>query len=266
MKTTFSRVVLLALGIAASGALLLSNALPALAATHTFIITFQSNFRPAEAELDSASQQVADNASPAVVMINGYQDVPVYNRRTRKQIGTTEARVISGSGFFVTSDGYIITNRHVVSDESMTYKIYDGENTIPAQVVYRDPDYDLAILKVDGTNYPTIPLDTKTVQIGEQVISVGNALGKIVDSVSAGVVSDENQNVNAKTDDNTVEHLKGLIQTTAPIYPGDSGSPLLDSDGKVIGVNVAGSTSGRASYSIPVSVLETVLSRANITA
>jgi serine protease Do len=216
--------------------------------------------------------EAAIQATPAVVAIDVYREVPIYRLVIRtgssnmriytEQIGTSPQRVASGSGFFVTSDGYIMTNNHVVMDKEATYEVSANNVSVPARVIYRDPEYDLALLKISGNNYPTITIaDSSDVEIGQSVAGIGNSLSE--DSISSGRVISLDESIIGEAD-GIIEELDGLIATDAKTYPGDSGGPLLDSNGQVIGVNVATLVSGKLSFSIPADMIRTALLRAGV--
>ncbi|MDP3769980.1 MAG: trypsin-like peptidase domain-containing protein, partial [bacterium] len=241
---------------------LLSDAIPGTPAMVANRIGLQD-----EAQVDTT---VADKAAPAVVLINAYSDVPVYRFRSRgdlsrpaarpEQVGTVRRRVSMGSGFFITPDGYLLTNRHVVSRATSEYRVsVTGRTEVPARVVYRDARYDLAILKVDGEGYPVVKLgDASRLEVGERVVAIGNAFGRWIDSVSGGTVSAVNQRIVVGERGRAAERLEGLIQTSAPLYPGDSGGPLLNSAGEVVGVNVATALGASVSYAIPANTARAV--------
>ncbi len=152
-------------------------------------------------------------------------------------------KVGGGSGFFVSEDGLMLTNRHVVSEAHATYTVSVGEEKYEAMVVARDPINDVAILKVkpDGGKMPYLTLaETKHLKLGQSVIAVGNALGEFQNTVSTGVVSGLSRFIAASSDMlGHQERLRGLIQTDAAINPGNSGGPLINLDGEAIGINVA---------------------------
>lgn len=147
-----------------------------------------------------------------------------------------------GSGFFVTSDGLIVTNKHVVAEEDAKYTVFtsDGQEH-EATVIARDPQYDVALIKIEGNNYPKLTLaDSDLVQVGETAIAIGNALGEFQNSVSAGVISGLGRSVIAGDEgSDEVETLDQVIQTDAAINLGNSGGPLLNIYGEVVGINVA---------------------------
>ncbi len=151
-------------------------------------------------------------------------------------------KIGGGSGFIVSEDGFIITSQHVVSDPKAEYTVVLGpKKKYPAKVLARDPINDVAILKIQGKNLPYLELgDSNKIELGESVIAVGNALGEFYDTVSVGVVSGLSRYITA-TDPVAfqAEQLKGLIQTDAAINPGNSGGPLINMEGKVIGINTA---------------------------
>ncbi|OGF65937.1 hypothetical protein A3I27_01720 [Candidatus Giovannonibacteria bacterium RIFCSPLOWO2_02_FULL_43_11b] len=153
-------------------------------------------------------------------------------------------KIGGGSGFFISEDGIILTNRHVVQDKHATYDIGTSDNkNFEAEVVARDPINDVAILKVKNLEgkIPFIKIGaTKGLVLGQSMIAVGNALGEFQNTVSTGVVSGLSRFISAASDVmGHQERLRGLIQTDAAINPGNSGGPLVNLDGEAIGINVA---------------------------
>jgi serine protease Do len=150
-------------------------------------------------------------------------------------------QVGSGSGFIVTADGLIVTNKHVVSDEEATYTVVQsGGKEFPATVLARDPNNDVAILKIEGSGFPVLPLgDSDAIKVGQTAIAIGNPLGEFANSVSRGIISGIKRDVTAGSGFGQEERLTNIIQTDAAINPGNSGGPLFDINGRVIGVNVA---------------------------
>ncbi|MCX6715996.1 MAG: trypsin-like peptidase domain-containing protein [Candidatus Taylorbacteria bacterium] len=183
--------------------------------------------------------------------------IPVY-----KQVGTKKTNVGGGTGFIIRSDGYIVTNKHVVADTNAEYVVLLSTGVQKtAQVFYRDSAKDLAILKITGTSYPTIPLgNSQNIKLGQTVAAIGNALGEYNNSVSVGIISGLNRTIQAADANGNVETLSGVIQTDTAINKGNSGGPLLDLEGKVIGVNVAVQQGANSiSFAIPVNSLRTLL-------
>lgn len=151
-------------------------------------------------------------------------------------------KVGSGSGFVVSEDGVILTNKHVVGDAEAEYAVGTNDGaTYPAEVLSRDPINDVAILKIAAKGVPTIPLgDSAKLELGESVIAIGNALGLFKNTVSLGIVSGLSRAISAQENPKgTFREMRGLIQTDAAINPGNSGGPLVDLEGKAVGVNVA---------------------------
>ncbi len=153
-------------------------------------------------------------------------------------------KVGGGSGFFVDSAGLVMTNKHVVVDADVVYVVVTAsDDKYPAKVLARDPINDVAILKIegDGLTFPAVEIgNSNDIQLGQTVIAVGTALGDFQDTVSTGVVSGLSRYITAMTDaDGGSARMHGLIQTDAAINPGNSGGPLVDIEGRTIGINAA---------------------------
>jgi S1-C subfamily serine protease len=145
-----------------------------------------------------------------------------------KSVVTIKTDVAQGTGFIITNDGYIVTNAHILSGATELVAITYETGEIPAQFIGYDPDLDIALLKTSG-NYEKLTLaDSGNVQVGEKVIAIGNPLG-LQFSVSQGIVSGVH-----RTGANKISRY---IQTDAALNPGNSGGPLINKDGKVIGIN-----------------------------
>lgn len=156
---------------------------------------------------------------------------------------TEKQKIGSGSGFLISSDGLIVTNKHVVADEQADYTVIvnDGKE-YPAKVLARDPSNDIAVLKIDGSNFPALTLgDSDQIKVGQTVIAIGNPLGEFENSVTQGIISGLKRSVSAGSGimGGAEEQLTDIIQTDAAINPGNSGGPLFNLSGAVIGVNVA---------------------------
>ncbi len=198
--------------------------------------------------------------SPAVVSIVITKDVPKYetyyeqsnpfgdmfpglffNTPKVKQNGTEKKEIGGGSGFFVSSTGLLVTNKHVVSDKDAEYTVFtnDGKK-YDAKVLARDSVLDIAVLQVKGTGFSYLEFaDSDKIQVGQSVIAIGNALAEFRNTVSVGVVSGLARSITASDGAGKSELLDHVIQTDAAINPGNSGGPLLDLSGEVVGVNVA---------------------------
>ena len=164
----------------------------------------------------------------------GFQ-IPQYREK-----GKELQEVGGGTGFIVSSDGLVITNKHVVYDEDAEYTVLmnDGKK-YPAPILARDPIQDIAILKISAANLPTVKLgDSDGLRIGQTVIAIGNALGEFRNTVSAGVISGLSRSITA-SGGGMFEQLEEVIQTDAAINRGNSGGPLLNLYGEVIGINTA---------------------------
>lgn len=169
-----------------------------------------------------------------------------------------------GSGFIVSEEGLIITNKHVVSQQDATYKIrFNNGDTVKVDQIYRDPLNDLAILKVT----PTTKLkaltmgDSDGLRLGQTTIAIGTPLGEFTNSVTKGIISGLGRGITAGSPfEGFVEKLDNVIQTDTPISPGNSGGPLLNSSGEVIGINTAVSSEGEnIGFAIPVNIIKTLL-------
>ena len=174
------------------------------------------------------------------------------------QRGTRRQEVGGGSGFIISSDGLIATNRHVVSDEDASYTVLtnDGKKH-EAKVLAGDPFWDFAVIKIDAKNLPVLPLGSSAaMKLGQPVIAIGNALGEFRNTVSVGVISGLARNIVASGGGN-IERIEGVFQTDTAINQGNSGGPLLNVRGEVIGVNVA-TVSGAQNigFAIPIDQLK----------
>lgn len=185
--------------------------------------------------------------------------VPVFG-----EAGTTVQEVGAGSGFILTSDGYILTNNHVVSDTDAQYTVQlaSGEKK-SAQVVHRDSAKDIAILKISGEKYSNLQLgDSSDLKLGQTVAAIGNALGEYDNSVSVGIISGLNRTIEAVNPEGDIERMTGVVQTDAAINRGNSGGPLLDLSGRAVGINVAMELgANNISFAIPINEIKPVIER-----
>lgn len=184
---------------------------------------------------------------------------------------TTREQFI-GSGFVLTKDGLVATNKHVVSDGDLKYIVVDDKgNKYTVEKVYRDPLNDFAILKTNKTppgGFKEVEFgDSGKVEVGQFVIAIGTALGEFRNTVTTGVVSGLGRGITAGSPfEGFAERLDDVIQTDAAINPGNSGGPLLNSSGQVIGINTAVSTQGQnIGFAIPVNVINQSLKNFNET-
>ncbi len=225
--------------------------------------------------------ETIEKVNPAVVSVVITKDVPIYERyyesydpwgifggfsipRVREN-GTEEREVGGGSGFIVSDDGLIVTNRHVVEDEEARYSVLLNDGvSYDVTVLARDPQLDIAILKID--ELPKAPLtavtfgDSEALKLGETVIAIGNALAEFRNSVSVGVISGLSRSIVASDGMGHSEQLDQVIQTDAAINPGNSGGPLLNLAGEVVGVNVATSRGAdNIGFALPAHVVKGVV-------
>ncbi len=219
---------------------------------------------------DSAIIDVVKKSRPAVVSIVISKDLsklpgygspfgndffsPIFGFPSSNGSGGPDIQQVgAGSGFFVSADGLILTNKHVVDDTSASYTVLtnDGKK-YDAVVLARDPVNDLAIVKVEIKNAPFLELsDSSSLEVGQHVVAIGNALGEYQNSVTSGIVSGIGRSITAGGETGS-ESLEGVIQTDAAINPGNSGGPLLDLDGQVVGINTAVDLQGQlVGFAIP---------------
>jgi serine protease Do len=177
----------------------------------------------------------------------------------------------AGTGFILSEDGYIVTNRHVVSEDvtNVTVTLSDGTEIDNVEVVGRtntsDP-LDVAFVKIpDASKYKLKPVkigDSEKVEVGDRVVAIGNALGQFQNTVTSGIISGFGRDIKA-SDGGGVETLQNLFQTDAAINSGNSGGPLVNAASEVIGINVATATAENISFAIPIndvkSLIDTVL-------
>ncbi len=174
-----------------------------------------------------------------------------------------------GTGFILSREGMIVTNKHVVADREAKYKVItQGDKEYQVAKIYQDPANDLAILKVNATDLKPVELgDSSNLKVGQFVIAIGTALGEFRHTVTTGVISGLGRGITAGDPfSGYVERLDNVIQTDAAINPGNSGGPLLNSSGQVIGVNVAVSQAGEnIGFAIPINVVKESLENFNQT-
>lgn len=217
--------------------------------------------------------KVVHDVSPAVVSIVISKDLPVFEQYyvnpfqefeqffgqsvelqipQQRQIGTEKKEIGGGTGFIVSEDGMILTNKHVVLDEQADYTVLSNDGRrFAAKVLARDSLQDLAILKIETENsidnsgnlikkpFPVVKLgDSDKLQIGQIVVAIGNALGEFRNTISVGVISGLGRTITA-SGGGLVETIEDVIQTDAAINKGNSGGPLLNLRGEVVGINTA---------------------------
>jgi len=199
--------------------------------------------------------KVVEETSPAVVSIVISKDVPILEKYYEvdpffgfptpqyRQKGTEKQEIGGGTGFIISQDGLILTNKHVILEEGAGYTVFTNDGRkFSAKVLARDPFQDLAIIKIEQNKMEPFPIvklgDSDNLKSGQTVIAIGNALGEFRNTVSTGVVSGLGRKITASGGD-FVETLEDVIQTDAAINKGNSGGPLLNLKGEVIGINTA---------------------------
>ncbi len=166
-----------------------------------------------------------------------------------------------GTGFVLTKDGLIVTNKHVVSDVEAGYRVISSEDEIyEVKEIYRDPGNDLAVLRVEADNLSPLVLgDSSELRVGQMVVAIGTALGEFRSTVTTGVISGLGRGIVAGSFQGS-EKIDDVIQTDAAINPGNSGGPLLNSLGQVIGVNVAVSGEGQnIGFALPINLVKSTV-------
>jgi len=233
-------------------------------------------------EYEEAVIGAVDRVTPSVVSIVVSRYVPVLERCPVTDpfwgpgfrlyipcdLGRTQrVEVGGGTGFFVSSDGLILTNRHVVADKNAEYIVFAGEDARhSARVIAIDDVEDLALLKIEGDNFPALPLgNSDTVRLGQTAIAIGNALGEFKNTVSRGVISGLNRTVQAHDSLGRAVTIENVFQTDAAINPGNSGGPLINLRGEVIGVNTAIARGAEnIGFAIPINKARELINKATL--
>ena len=174
----------------------------------------------------------------------------------------TETELGLGTGMIISSNGYILSNSHVTGEKYSTcYVTLEEKNTYKGVVVWANTDLDLSITKINAQDLPTISLgDSSNIRIGETVYAIGNPIGyEFRRTVTSGIISAINRSVKIEENDNTI-YMTDLIQTDASINSGNSGGPLIDTKGKVIGINSVKITSAEGiGFAVPINVVKPVI-------
>ncbi len=248
-----------------------------------------ANPQPLQVVLEESQViEVVKKAAPAVVSIVASADVPNIEICYRSpfeddvfgnlpdgfgldfripgycQRGTRRERIGAGTGFLVSTDGYLVTNKHVVDDDQAEYTVILNDEAhrdqkVTAKILAQDPANDIAILKIDKTGLPFLDFgDSDRLQVGQTAIAIGYSLGEFENTVSKGVISGLRRSITAGGSRSRPEQLDDIIQTDAAINPGNSGGPLLDIAGNVVGVNVAMAQAQSIGFALPGNLVREV--------
>ena len=208
---------------------------------------------------NSAVIDVAKKVSPSVVSITS-------KAVTRGFFGMAQEAQGAGTGMIVSSDGLILTNRHVVEDTTANYTVVlNSGKSYPAKVVSRDSINDVAFVRITASNLPAVSMaDSGSVKVGQRVVAIGNALGQFQNTVTDGIISGLARGVTAGDSSGSIgssEQLQNLLQTDAAINPGNSGGPLVNLDGQVVGMDtaVAGQGSQNIGFAIPINDIKPLI-------
>lgn len=245
---------------------------------------------------ESSLIEAREKVAPAVVSVVMMKDISTFNRepfffhdpffffegpgggqfniprRTPPSNGENKVEVGGGTGFIITEDGLVLTNRHVVSDSEAEYLVILPDGTeYASEVVSLDPFMDIGVLRMkpkedSGSakveNLPVVDFgDSDKIKVGQRVLAIGNALAEYENTTTAGIVSATGRNIVASDSRGSMqESLTGLIQTDAAINPGNSGGPLINLEGQVIGVNTAiDSSANGIGFAIPINDVKPII-------
>lgn len=227
---------------------------------------------PVTTQEETTVVHAVELSEPSVVSVIITKDLPILKRYYEegpfglrfpqyRQEGTQPQEIGGGTAFFVSNDGLLMTNRHVVEDSEASYTVLLNDGTRKeATVLARDPTNDIALLHIDGNGFPALHFSDEKPTLGQTVVAIGNALGEFRNTVSVGVISGLQRSITAGDRTGTSEQLSSIIQTDAAINPGNSGGPLLTTKGEVIGMNTAVAASAQnIGFAIPVQDLKRVL-------
>ena len=209
--------------------------------------------------VEGSIADIAEKVSTSVVSI-------VTSVRTTSYFGQSYNSSAAGTGVIVTADGYILTNKHVIEGATKISVVLDDGTTYEnVDVAEVDPLNDIAFLKIKGVSDLTAATlgDSKTITVGQQVIAIGNALGQYQNTVTSGIVSGTGRSLTATDSTGSMsEQLSDMIQTDAAINSGNSGGPLVNAAGEVIGINTATSSSAEnMGFAIPISSVKGMLAQ-----
>ncbi len=222
--------------------------------------TINDNSQTIVMQQSEVISEVFNRVSPSAVAITTEIVSTSTNGYTSSNGYTSEG---SGSGIIISEDGYILTNKHVVPEGTQSINVVtsDGQEYTDVEVVGRDPSNDIAFIKINDVSGLTAAQigDSNDVAAGQQVIAIGNALGIFRNSVTSGIISGVGRPLTASDETGTTtEQLEDMFQTDAAINLGNSGGPLVNLKGEVIGINTAVSSDGESiGFAIPINAAKT---------
>lgn len=205
---------------------------------------------------DKSISEIVDKISPSVVSI-------VTSSSVRSFFGNTESSG-AGTGVIVTKNGYVLTNKHVIASANKIMAVTSSGDTYEdVRIVFQDPLNDLAILKIEtkDANFSPIEIgDSKTIKVGQAVIAVGNSLGQYQNTVTRGIISGVGRSITAQGNNGMTETLTDMLQTDAAINSGNSGGPLVNAGGQLIGINTAVAQDANSlGFAIPIGAAKGLL-------
>lgn len=257
-----------------------NRALPFLAKSPASAVISTPSERVKVVEEENVIIDVVERVSPSVVTVGisqtrrigdifDFNPFDPFGPLPRSGGRTQQVEQDIGSGFVISADGLIVTNKHVVSVPDAKYRVITKDDkTYDVVSIYRDPDNDLAIVKINATNLKPIELgDSDKIKVGQMAIAIGTALGEFRNTVTVGVISGVGRGITAGSPfAGSAERLDNVIQTDAAINPGNSGGPLLNSSGQVVGVNTAVSAEGQnIGFALPINVVKDAVNTFNTT-
>lgn len=200
--------------------------------------------------------KIIKNASLAVVSIVATTTEDLATTTAEEEEKIEKEPVSIGSGFFVSKNGIILTNSHIVEDDTSEYIVTTSDGVIfPATVISRNSSQNIAILKVEGNNFNFMPLgDSKDINVGQTAIAIGSDSGEFHNTVSVGIISGLNKTAAALNIFSGSEDSIVLIQIDAVTNPGNYGGPLVDLSGKAIGINTAGAQKENIGFALPINI------------
>lgn len=232
---------------------------------------------------ESLVVDVVDKVSPSVVtigisttkntaqmfQIDPYDPFSIFREQPNMMNQSQKIEQDIGSGFIVSADGLIVTNKHVVGETDAKYRVITKDNKEYDVVkIYRDPANDLAILKISASGLKPVEMgDSAQIKVGQMAIAIGTALGEFRNTVTTGVISGLGRGITAGSPfEGMAEQLDNVIQTDAAINPGNSGGPLLNSSGQVVGINAAIASGGQnIGFALPINTVKEALANFNQT-